>query len=546
MERMELHRRYLLLKEMVSTGKFHVAEHLKSQFQNSFERIRVLPDGMVDPDSIDGFIRSSLGAMAYMADRQEWKELVSLKEIQAAYFNRVQEAFSTPYKMMKKAEVDPYKFSGWFASDEKRVNANIEIIDDFTAEILKFWTNISEPTWIHLEDSLDTKAIFTGELFPDGRSNLASSTGIYFDTTILPDPFVKISSLFAVMSKQERVEEVLRLALQVLQYKDIALLDLDKPIIAILPDRHRLDEHYEKYINLCAEQDTIAYGNSLFSQKFSDSREFLEYLRSIKDPRKFSEIVKDPKRLAFSTEWDGNYENHINRYIQENQQKLGVKSPGDAVFFNMFSRFSQANNSLQRSSSLRGTPVIRAETSWLWFNIMLQENSETYDEQGLKNLHISRALETTVKNEVSWLGQVPIDALIEIRKHGAIDEIRNLLGAGLSEIINARPNNFFRTSDHVLENLQGAFTEHETKIKELRGKQWKFAGRDIGSFIVVGGIEIAAAITGIPAYGVFATAANLTGIIPNAKDLKEKFENIKKEKADIANTGVGILFKSRK
>ncbi|NMY74454.1 hypothetical protein [Pseudomonas sp. WS 5071] len=546
MERQELHRRYLLLKEMVSSGKFHVAEHLKAQFQESFRRIKTLPDGMVDPDSIDGFIRSSLSAMAYMADRQEWKELVSLKDIQAAYFNRVHDAFGVPYEMMRKAEVDPYKFSAWFASDEIRVNENIEIIDEFTTEIIKFWTNISEPTWIHLEDSIDTKAIFTGELFPDGYSNLASSTGIYFDTTILPDPFVKISSLFAVMPQQERVEEVLRLALQVLQYKDIALLDLDKPIIAILPDRHRLDENYGKYINLCAEQDTINYGNTLFDQNFSDPKELLEYLRSIKDPKKFSEIVKDPKRLSFSTEWDGSYENHISRYIQENQQKLGAISPGDAVFINMFSRFSQANNSLQRSSSLHGTPVIRAETSWLWFNIMLKENSKAYDDQGLKNLHISRALQTTVKNEISWLGEVPIDALIEIRKNDALEEIRSLLGTGISDIIDARPNNFFRTGDHVLNNIQEAFEKHEAKIKELRGKQWKFAGRDIGSFVVVGGIELAAAITGIPAYGAIATAANLTGVIPSMKDLKEKFNFIKQEKSDLTNTGVGILFKSRK
>ena len=80
----------------------------------------------------------------------------------------------------------------------------------------------------------------------------------------------------------------------------------------------------------------------------------------------------------------------------------------------------------------------------------------------------------------------------------------------------------------------------------MRGKQWKFAGRDIGSFIVVGGIELAAAITGIPAYGAIATAANLTGVIPSMKDLKEKFNFIKQEKSDLTNTGVGILFKSRK
>lgn len=545
MEREELHRRVLLLKEKLEAGKIHIADHLFQEFRESVEKIAIAPDGMVIPESVDAVVRGALNAISYMADRDEWKDLISLKDIQNSYFVRVEHTFGQPYEMMKKAGVVPSKFAAWFASDESRVKTFIEVIDEFTTQIVEFWRNIADPTWIHIEDCHDTKAVFTGELFPDGHSNLASSTGIYFDTTILPDPFLKISPILQRMAAQERVEEITRLALQVLQYKDLALADIEKPIIAILPDRQRLDEDYESLINLFAEHDTLLYGNSIFEKNYSEVNELLEFLRSFKDAQSISALIKDPKKMIFSTEWDGDLSIQINRYIQEQGQKIGLASPGEAVFVNMFSRFAQANNAFQRSANLRGTPVIRAETSWAWYNIMLRENSKTLDEQGLKNLHISRALQSTVKNEISWLGNVPIDALIQIRKSDALDEIRAILGSGLSEIIDTRPNNFFRTGDRVLENIQGAFTAHEAKIQQLRAKKWKFAGRDIGSFLVFGGIELAAAITGTPTFGAVATVANLTGLIPNAKDVKEKFQALKKEQSEVTNTGVGILFNAK-
>ena len=80
-------------------------------------------------------------------------------------------------------------------------------------------------------------------------------------------------------------------------------------------------------------------------------------------------------------------------------------------------------------------------------------------------------------------------------------------------------------------------------MKDLRSKKWSFAGRDIGSFMVVGSIELTAAITGLPLYGVVATAAGMTGAIPTVKELKEKFRQLKTEETALRHTGVGMLFK---
>lgn len=545
LEREELHRRIELLKKRLAEGKLKVASHLADDFEKSLLKVRVAADGMVIPETVDGRIRSILSFIAYQADREEWKELVSLSEIQKAYFQRVEHAFGQPFEMMREAGTDPYRFAGWFASDSSRVADAIKVTDEFVPSILEFWENISEPTWIHLEDSVESKAVFSGELFPDGDSNIASSTGIYFDTTILPDPFVKISPLLQFMSENERCYQILRLGLQVLQYKELALAEAVVPIIAILPDRYQFDSSYGDFVNYCAQQDSLKHAGILFDRTFEETEELKDFLSRYTAIDPLLNDLKKPEELVFATEWEGGLGAHIQRYIEEQAHKLHIKTPGNAVLLHLFSRFAQSNDSFQRSRGLNGTPIIRAETSWLWFSWMLRNNSNYIQGQDRVNLHMARALETTVPTELSWFGNVPPEAIIEIRKAGALEEIRGILGEGVAELIQANPDNFFRTGDRVFENLDRALSEHQRKIKELSSKRWKFAGRDVASFIVVGGIELAAAITGMPLYGALGVGAGMSGLIPTAKDLKEKLAKLRTENSEITNSGVGILFKHK-
>ncbi|WP_417357746.1 hypothetical protein [Gallaecimonas pentaromativorans] len=546
MEREELHRRIELLQNKLKNGEIKFAPHLIDGFWESMKQVKILPDGMVDPETVDGRVRSLCMFIAYENDRQEWKDAVPLRDIQEGYFQRVNYAFGQLFEMMTEAKADPYKFAGWFSSDEGRVKDCLPVIDEFYNEIMQFWENISEPTWMHLEDSFDSKAVFTGELFPDGRSNVASSTGLYFDTTILPDPFLKISPMLQFMSDEEKCYDVVRLALQVLSYKSLALADIEKPIVAVLPDRHQLEEGYREFVTDCAVSDSIEHTKTLFGQEIQDKDELFAYYSHFKDADEVVRGLIKPDKLVFATEWDGSLAQQMMRLLEEQGEKLGMKTAGQAVFMHLISRFSQANDAFQRSLQLRGTPIIRAETSWIWYNQMLEYNAGNSELDKLNDLHIARALNSTVKNEIPWMGNIPPDALIEIRKSGALDEIRNLLSAGLKSVIEANPSNFYRTGDKVFDNLDSAFKEHEMKIKELISKKWTFAGKDIGSFVVVGGVEITAAITGLPMFGALGAIAGMTGVIPTVRDLKEKYKQLKAEESEINSTGVGILLKNKR
>ncbi|MBI5665695.1 MAG: hypothetical protein HZC49_11530 [Nitrospirae bacterium] len=543
-DRQELHRRIELLREKLETGKIHVASHLIEGFRNSISKVRYAKDGLVDPDSVDGRIRAMCLGIAVQHDRDEWKKAVSLKEIQQAYFARVEHNFGPLYEMMLKADASPYQFARWYSSKKEHVDNSFP--EEFINELKEFWDKISDPTWIHIEDSFNLKGVFGGEIFPDGATNVASWAGIYLDTLVLPDPFLKISSIVSLMPPEEKIYQVLRIGLQVLGYKKLVLTDITPPLVAILPDKIHMEKEYHEFVIHSAGLDTLTHANRIFGHTFSEIEELKEYLSKYKSSSDLVNAIKDPRYLVFATEWEGSLEDHINRYIKEMYQKIGMITPGEAVISQLHSRFCQSNDLYHRSIDVHGVPIISAETSWLWYKWMLENSSHIQPSSNIEDLHITHALQTSVPNEITWIGDIPADALIEMRKSGAMNEIRDILRSGIKELIELNPSNFHSTGDKVFKNLDKAFTDHEVKLKELSSKKWKFAGRDIGSFLVVGGIEIAAAITGLPLYGTAAAVASMSGLIPTAKEINEKYNHISKQKDEVLNSGVGILFKHNK
>jgi hypothetical protein len=144
---------------------------------------------------------------------------------------------------------------------------------------------------------------------------------------------------------------------------------------------------------------------------------------------------------------------------------------------------------------------------------------------------------------MEWLGRVPPEALIELRKAHAIDEIRSILGKGVEEVAQTNPTNFYRTTDQVFDNIQRAFDEHRKKIKELSDKKWKFAGSDIGSWLVAGTLEIAAASTGHPTYGIAAYAASQLLNAPKLREIPKSIKGLAHQSQELKRAPVGLLFK---
>ena len=194
----------------------------------------------------------------------------------------------------------------------------------------------------------------------------------------------------------------------------------------------------------------------------------------------------------------------ISRALQGVEFKsLNRTEPGLLLQMQAVGRMGISNELLIKSRQLSGTPIIDAETSWMFLNWKLEYDAEKAQEYyNSENLHIIKGLTDLSQTDLPWLGNIPPEALIELREQGALEEIRNILGNNIKELISTNPTNCFRTRDQILFNIDKSFDDHRKKLDELRAKKWKFAGHDIGSWIVMGGIEIGAALTGTPSWGI--------------------------------------------
>jgi hypothetical protein len=204
----------------------------------------------------------------------------------------------------------------------------------------------------------------------------------------------------------------------------------------------------------------------------------------------------------------------------------------------------QATDLLLKSRFLSGIPLIDAPTSWEYFNWKLEYNSAIEPESNI-HLHMVKGLQRAAKTDEEWLGNIPPDAIIEMRKVGAFEEIRSVLSTGVNELSQANPTNFFRSSDKIIDNIRDAFERHMKEVKGLRAKKIQFAGYDIGSMIVAGAIDIASIATGTPTFGAASFAVNQLVDSPKLREIPSRFRELKNADSELRKSPMGLLFKHK-
>lgn len=543
--------RVLKLKQFLEKGdkKINVVNKKDAvNFEESFRKIRFDSNGEPILETVDGRIRSLALVIEQVDHRDKMKSAISLQQIQEGYLNRIEGNFNHFYKMMIENNVSPHQIAKVIAYGKQSIDHLDEIIRPILEDLDEFWGLVAESGYLHLEDDYDSiKAVFGGDLFPANDENIASKCGIYTDTIILPCPFIRSRHMFNIWDKNQRVYYLLKHALNILQYKELALADVDKPIIVILPDKEMMDEFAYESISKLGEKDALYHAEKVFDRKFESMEELIEFGESLDTIEKVTNEIKDPKRVLFDTEFKDSLESQIKNQMKSDSAKaMRTNNPGIIVSMLGFGRMSVCNELLIKSTKVGGIPLIDAPTSWEYFKWKLEYDSErTYPNKDYSKMHIVKGLNGLDNSSLQWIGKIPPKGLIELRKNGAINEIREILSKGIDEIVQANEFDFTNTSYRVFNNLNFAFNQHQENIQKLINKKWKIAGKDFGSWLVMGSVEIASVCLGTPLYGLSTVALNQILDAPKIKDLPKTVKTIKEteqEKEKLKKSPLGLMF----
>jgi hypothetical protein len=538
-----LQRRLLLLRKRFEEGTITIPND--PQLIKSLTAMKYAPDGSVDLNTVDGIVRSMALAFEGLHEREEAKKVMPLAEIQSTYFNCLEKNFGHLHREMLKQRANPYLVAKTLSRDSAHVDAVTKSLPGFIDVIEQFWTQTSEAAYAHVEDMQKTlKGVFGGDLFPSYTQNIASKCGIYTDTIILPDPFIRSKDLFDKWNPSDRTYYLLKHGLSLLDYRELACADVSPPIIVVLPDMGHVKKSELDFVVELGRKDALVHAGKVFGRSFASMDDLMEFARPLNTVEKVTASLSDGSRVLFNVEWKGSVAERIARAVKDKTTGLfKLNNPGIMVALEGLGRMIASNELLIKSQRLEGTPIIDAPTSWQFFAWKLEYDAQKIEkETKLKNLHVVRGLESLATNEMEWLGRVPPKALIEIRKTQAIDEIRSILGKGIEDVAQTNPTNFYRTTDRVFDNIRHAFDEHRKKIRELSDKRWKFAGTGIGSWLVAGTLEVAAAVTGHPTFGVAAYAASELLDAPKLREIPKTVKELSRQSKDLQRSPVGLLF----
>ncbi|MGV0757236.1 hypothetical protein [Empedobacter brevis] len=545
-------RRVLILRDLMEQGKIKFAENMRKGLEESFSKARFDENGEPDLKTIDGRIRSIALAAEHFDHRDKMKSAISLQQIQERYFEIITGNFNHFYEIMNDRNVSPHQVANAIAYGNQSIDHLNEVIEPIINDLEEFWEIVSESGYLHLEDDYNSiKAVFGGDLFPSNEENIASKCGIYTDTIILPCPFIRSRHMFRIWIKEQRVYYLLKHALNILQYKELALTELDKPIVVILPDKEMMDEFAYENISKLGEKDALYHAQKVFDRKFENMEDLIEFGKRLDTIDKVKNEIKDPKKVLFDTEFKDSLEVQIKNQMKSDTAKaFGTDNPGIIVSMMGFGRMSVCNELLVKSTKVGGIPLIDVPTSWEYFKWKLEYDSErAHPDIDFTKMHIVKGLNGLDNTKLQWIGKIPPKGLIELRKNGAINEIREILAQGIEELVFANEFDFSNTSNKVFNNLNNAFNQHQKNIKELVNKKWKIAGKDFGSWLVMGSVEIASACIGTPLYGLSTVALNQIIDAPKIKDLPKTIKKIKEvdnERRNLKKSPLGLMFNYKK
>ena len=539
--------RVFLLKEHLEAGKMRfISQELADGFRRSYEAIRLRPDGKVDPTSLDGRIRSMTLAIIAMKQRDEAKKSLSLARVQEEYFEFLFREFGWLYEQMKKAEATPVAAAEITSRHDDVMRNLAEALPEMVDVVREFWASVGEAAGYHLQDSQQLKAVFAGDIFPAHWENAVSTAGLYVDTIILPCPITRLGAMLKAEPSAQLIKLVVKHVLTAMTYRDIALADVDPPIAMIVPNPDDADDEDRKGLIVRATPAICAHARYLFDRNFESIEELREFCVYLKTVEQVMKELKRPDRLIFDTEWGKDPLNQLAMSLKKNNYLPGMDEPnaGYHVFASSLGRMPQALGAQQAAQHFRGSPFINAETSWLHYTWLLEYQGARRDDDMTTrhSMHVVRALVSEAHNNLEWLGNVPPETVLEIRKRGLADELRHLLGHGVSNLIGINPDNYFRTADQVVENLDTAFRKHQEALREARNKKLKLYGIDVAACTATGAVAVAAALTGSVTLGAISGALGVAGF-PNLKDIKTKFKQIAAEDKVRRESPTGLLFR---
>lgn len=358
---------------------------------------------------------------------------------------------------------------------------NHNIFDDLNAtvgELEQFYLQNSMPMF-RIAKSLGGVKVVTGGQRRYGPSALAATrvAGLYCDTQLIPDP---VYPFFSGNLHLNAMHLQLAIVLfYILPLRPLVDARLSEPPILVFPS---FEENLE-------EKDAITQsGIALLTVKvvapacdanLKTIEELFEFARKHEDlfldaisrERLFVPPGGDPKSTGTAQEAASIYLRELKGIRSDEVLSAMERLPcGVLVLNGILERLRPLYHLMENAEEFVAQPMLNQGVHWYYFERCAQaEALELVNEQVLspQSLDILRALQD---DSLTWLANIPIDGLVDLRRNLEHAELREQLKMCTTQLTSAGPAELEAVTREVRHGLEVMIQRQQRTIKEIEAK----------------------------------------------------------------------------
>lgn len=400
------------------------------------------------------------------------------RKIAQNYFELVESYFGPLFKLGPE-ELDHIELGHEFSSYRLLSNLILNSIEDLGNDISNFWKENGSAIEVEMRDSPALKCIYSGDLSPLNALKLTKRTALYVDTILLPDPMYKLAVQLKGhgMDRGAYLNRIIRHAANMYKLRDLMLADCEFPIVAVAPlGMDHFEPKVRSEVLASGAKKFLEYCERLFDYKFDSPQAIHEQISKVDTTEKlFGSIVRKdllPRELQ-SHAGIKEFVNEFQDAHREFEEKLGHSSPGGVFATYIMSQTLRVEEHKRLCADLASEPIYDVERAWFFMNQDLGgPNLDSGIIQGLQN------------SSFNWIGNVSPDALKVLREEKQMEDFRQILRRGLTDLRVKADGELEKTADQLQKNLQECLAQHNSEIAELQKKVNKISCQEIPITII--------------------------------------------------------------
>lgn len=299
---------------------------------------------------------------------------------------------------------------------------------------------------------------------------------MYADTILIPDP---VLPWVEAPRKEERFRDVLfwEQVFILLHLKPLIDAELTYPAIVVFPSWEKsLEEQDPQTREGQLGLITAVLSHSL-GHSFQNYRELLDF--SHQHSTEFLQQV-DKHRLLIGPGGDigeslnvaiQRYKDDIRTWRSAEYQNMTEKAPDSLVtLFALSERIGPLYHLFENAEELFANPMFSLPVHWHYYSLCTQFFQQRLEKLSLLDARSLAEIQALQAQQLRWLGDIPIEAIVELRKHGENEQFRKHLQQYTERLHEAALQDLNQVAAEVSRGIASLLIEHQNEIRRIQEK----------------------------------------------------------------------------